>query len=54
MEVKVLKPFEDLYKNVLRQVGEIITVNKERFAELEARLPGFVEEVGASDTQNEE
>lgn len=47
MKLKVLAPFEDFKDGIIRQKGEVMTVTKERFAELETSLPlGFFEETG--------
>ncbi len=46
MRVKVLKPFKDKYKGIRYKAGALITVSKERFAEMNSTSKGtLVEEV---------
>lgn len=47
MKVKVLKPFKDLKEDKERQVGDTFEATKKRFAEIDKKLPGYVEEVKA-------
>lgn len=46
MKAKVLKPFKDKYSGKIYKVGEILTVSKDRFAEILTVAP-LVEEVKA-------
>lgn len=45
MKVKVLKHFRDRQEDVIRNPGEIFTVTKKRFSEIDKGLPGYVKEV---------
>lgn len=45
MKVKTLKKFRDLKEGKVRKAGEIFTVSKDRFAEIEKAHKGLVEEV---------
>lgn len=52
MKLRVLKPFGDHEHQVIRQVGEVFEVTKERFASLSSKVPSdFYEEVKASKTK---
>ncbi|GAX47309.1 hypothetical protein [Pseudolactococcus reticulitermitis] len=46
MEIKVLTDFVDFSVNRTRHVGEVFEVTEERFSELNAALPDFVEKFG--------
>lgn len=46
MRVKVLKPFKDKYKGIRYKAGALLTISKERFAEMNSTAKGtLVEEV---------
>lgn len=47
MKVKVLKSFKDKYSGEIRKKGEVITVSKDRCAEILTKGP-LVEEVKAA------
>lgn len=47
MKVKVLKPFRDKYSGAIRKKGSVITVSKDRYAEILLKGP-LVEEVKAT------
>lgn len=49
MKVKVLKHFRDLQENVIRNPGEVFSVTKKRFSEIDKALPDFIEEVVSDD-----
>lgn len=45
MKVKTTRCFYDLKDDTYRKEGDIFEVNKDRFDELNSKVPGFVEEV---------
>lgn len=45
MKIKTLKNFKDLQEGISRVTGDVFVVSKERFEEINSKLPGFVEEV---------
>lgn len=45
MRVKVLEKFEDLKENKLRNPGDEFTLTKDRFEEINKKLPGHLEEI---------
>lgn len=56
MKVVTVKAFNDLKAECLRKKGDVFVVSKERFAEIEKKLPGYlkaVEEPKAEDVSAE-
>lgn len=54
MKAKALEPFGDHKEGVIRQADDVFELTKERFAELENKLPsGFIEEVKSKKTTKE-
>lgn len=49
MKVRTKQVFRDLKEQVIRQVGDEFEVSDSRFAELEKKLPGFVEVIETSE-----
>lgn len=45
MKIKTLRNFKDLKEGIIRKTGDVFIVNKERFEEINSKLPGFIEEV---------
>lgn len=45
MKVKVLEKFKDLKENTLRNPGDEFTLTKDRFEEINKKLPGYIEEI---------
>lgn len=45
MKVKVLEKFKDLKENVIRNPGDEFTLTKDRFEEINKKLPGYLEEI---------
>ncbi|TWT12072.1 hypothetical protein [Streptococcus sp. sy004] len=45
MRVRTKQVFRDLKEKIIRQVGDEFDVSEERLAELEQKLPGFIEVV---------
>lgn len=45
MKVKVLEKFKDLKENTLRNQGDEFTLTKDRFEEINKKLPGCLEEI---------
>ncbi|HEM5239282.1 TPA: hypothetical protein U1364_000596 [Streptococcus suis] len=55
MKLRVLSPFEDFEANLVRQVGDVFEVSKERLASLSSRVPpDFYEVVKSSKTKDKE
>lgn len=46
MKVKVLRTFKDRYTKAIHRKGDVLTINKDRYAEITAVGP-YVEEVKA-------
>ena len=53
MKVKVLKKFRDLKEDTLRNPGDEFTLTKDRFQEINKKLPGFLEEIKQEDKQED-
>lgn len=45
MKAKVLKKFRDLKEDLIRNPGDEFTLTKDRFEEINKKLPGFLEEI---------
>lgn len=45
MKVVAVKTFNDLKAGCLRKAGDVFVVSKERFAEVDAKLPGYLKAV---------
>lgn len=45
MKVKVLEKFKDLKENTLRNPGDEFTLTKDRFEEINKKIPGHIEEI---------
>lgn len=45
MKIKTLKNFKDLQEGIIRKTGDVFIISKERFEEINTKLPGYVEEV---------
>lgn len=45
MKVRTIQRFEDYKEKVIREIGDVFVVNKNRFKEIDDKLPGFIEEV---------
>lgn len=45
MKVKVLEKFKDLKENTLRNPGDEFNLTKDRFEEINKKLPGYLEEI---------
>ncbi|EAO71620.1 conserved hypothetical protein [Streptococcus agalactiae 515] len=45
MKVRTIQRFEDYKEEVIREIGDVFVVNKNRFKEIDDKLPGFIEEV---------
>lgn len=45
MKVRVTKRFEDYKENIIREKDNEFIVSKERFEEIESKLPGYVVEI---------
>ena len=45
MKVKVLEKFKDLKENTLRNPGDEFTLTKDRFEQINKKLPGYIEEI---------
>lgn len=45
MKAKVLEKFKDLKENTLRNPGDEFTLTKDRFEEINKKLPGYLEEI---------
>ena len=45
MKAKVLEKFKDLKENTLRIPGDEFTLTKDRFEEINKKLPGYLEEI---------
>lgn len=45
MKAKVLEKFKDLKEGVIRNPGDELTLTKERFEEINRKLPGYLEEI---------
>lgn len=54
MKVKTTRCFYDLKDDTYRKEGDIFEVNKDRFDELNSKVPGFVEEVKEIKEKKEE
>lgn len=45
MKIKVLKDFKDLKEEVKRVAGDEFSASKERYEEINTKLPGYIEEI---------
>ncbi|MDO4595095.1 MAG: hypothetical protein Q4B52_06900 [Tissierellia bacterium] len=45
MKAKVLEKFKDLKENTLRNPGDEFTLTKDRFEEINKKLPGYLKEI---------
>ena len=45
MKAKVLKKFRDLKEDVIRNAGDEFTLTKDRFEEINKKLPEYLEEI---------
>ncbi len=54
MKARTLKPFNDLKEGVTRNVGEVFRCSKERFEEIDTKIPGYIEAVEEPKRQNDE
>lgn len=45
MKAKVLEKFKDLKEDIIRNPGDEFTLTKDRFEEIDKKLPGYLEEI---------
>ena len=48
MKAKVITKFHDIENDIDRHPGDVFELSEERFADIEAKLPGYVERVASS------
>ena len=54
MKARTIRSFRDLKTGKIREKGEVFEVSKQRFEQIAAKLPGFIEAVPEPEPKNKQ